>query len=81
MVEPELCRSHARALEDMREQVAGVREDVARLDGKVELLVVKFCRASTRPGARWAPAAKTVGAVVGALGAAATAWAAAKGWL
>jgi hypothetical protein len=73
---PPMIVDHERRLRVLEEHVSATREDVSFIRGQIDAFLR---RASSRPPAR--AGVKTIGAVVGALGAVVTAYAAARGWL
>lgn len=77
-VVPSQCDRHEDRLSRLEDQVSEIRETAARTEGKVDVLVQ---RSVTPLPAKRGVSAKTVGAIVGALGAAVMAYGAAKGWL
>lgn len=75
------CAQHEARLSRIERQLETLTGDVAHTRGQVDVLVAKLCaRSSSRP-AGIGVSAKTVGAIVGALGAAAAAAGATWGWL
>ncbi len=78
---PSQCSRHEDWLLRLDEQIGEIRETAARTEGKVDVLVQRSATPLTSAPARRGVSAKTVGTIVGALGAVIMAYGAAKGWL